>query len=328
MCRRVLITGGAGFIGLNIAQALLRRGAEITLVDDFSRGTWDSPVNALAPHVRIIEYDLTTPIDEQVLGSDYTDIYHLAAIVGVKNTQERPDSVLRTNLLTTIHVLDWCARMNNVVLCFASSSEAYADSVRCDLAPIPTPEEVPLVISDPARSRTAYGASKIYGEQLCINYARNYDFALRIVRFHNVYGPRMGYDHVIPQFVMRSIGRADPFPIYGAYQYRAFCYITDAAYAATKVMDLTDSESLTVNIGNDAEETQIIDLARRVNLLSDYAPAFDIKAPPSGSPERRCPDLQRLRVLTDYAPEVDLDRGLEVTYEWYEQYGSREMASD
>lgn len=319
MDERVLITGGAGFIGLHLARALVARGVEVTLVDNFFRATQDHDLRALLPHVRLIEYDLTQPIDAEVVGSGYTQVYHLAAIVGVRYSNEVPRQVLRTNLLTTMNILDWCATQKQIQLCFASTSEVYAGAVSLGQVAIPTPETAPLTITDPSLPRWSYALSKITGELLCFNYARDYELPLRIVRYHNVYGPRMGYEHVIPQFIERVIQQRNPFPVYGALQSRAYCYVDDAVTATLQCMNAPITAPLVVNIGNDQEEIQSIDLAKKLFAITGFAPELELHPPSPGSPDRRCPDLMRLHQLTGYQPTVDLEQGLRQTYDWYQR---------
>ncbi|MFI1252508.1 NAD-dependent epimerase/dehydratase family protein [Streptomyces netropsis] len=316
MRKKILITGGAGFIGLHLADKLAAT-CDVTLLDDFSRGRSDEQLSQLLGRVTLVEHDLTTPVPDGLLADDFTEVYHLAAVVGVVHSNEEPQRVLRTNLLATVHLLDWFTTLTGATLCFASSSEAYAGSVEAGVAEVPTTEDVTLVVSDPTVARSSYGFSKIAGELLCRNYARTFGFALRMVRFHNIYGPRMGYEHVVPQFIERLLGGADPFPIYGADQSRAFCYVDDAVDAITALTALPTKETLLVNIGNDQEEVLIEDLARKVFETVGRRPAVDIHPAPPLSPLRRLPDLTRLRALTAYDPKVDLSEGLRRTYEWY-----------
>lgn len=318
MAEKALITGGAGFIGFHLARRLVQEGAQVALVDNFSRGMLDDDLKTLLPAVTLIEHDLTFPLPNEI-GDDYTQVYHLAGVVGVRRSSEAPHQVLRTNALTTLNVLDWCSRIGDIVFCFASSSETYAGSVQAGLAPVPTPETVPLLLSDPKVARSSYGTSKIMGEVLCLNYARAFGFGLRMLRYHNVYGPRMGYEHVIPEFIQRVLARRDPFDIYGAAQSRAFCYVDDAVEATLQLMALPTNDALLVNVGNDREEIQVEDLARLLFNIAGFKPALNICSPPLGSPGRRRPDLSFLRHLTRYQPKVDLIQGLRLTYEWYSQ---------
>jgi UDP-glucose 4-epimerase/UDP-glucuronate decarboxylase len=316
MAEKALITGGAGFIGLHLARRLVEQGTQVTLLDNFSRAALDDDLERLLPAVTVVKHDLTLPLPDDI-GSDFDQVYHLAAIVGVRYSNDMPHHVLRTNILATINVLDWCRRSNGAALCFASSSEAYAQSVWAGVAPIPTPETVPLLVPDMDVPRSSYGASKIMGELLCLSYARAFAFPLRVIRYHNVYGPRMGYEHVIPQFIERALERRDPFDVFGGDQSRAFCYVDDAVEATLQLMALPQSGPLIVNVGNDLAETRIEDLARMLFRIVGISPVLNLCSPPAGSPERRRPDLTQLRRLIGYQPNVDLARGLRLTYEWY-----------
>ncbi|MGZ3102864.1 NAD-dependent epimerase/dehydratase family protein [Streptomyces sp. H72] len=318
MRKKILITGGAGFIGLHLARRLSAT-CDVTLLDDFSRGRSDTALSDLLGHVELVEHDLTTPVPDGLLADDFTEVYHLAAVVGVAESNDNPRRVLRTNLLTTVHLLDWLSGLTGATLCFASSSEAYAGSVEAGLAAVPTAEDVPLMLPDPTVARSSYGFSKIAGEVLCRTYARAHGFPLRMVRFHNVYGPRMGYDHVIPQFVERLLRGADPFEIHGADQTRAFCHVDDAVDAIIALTALPTKEPLLVNVGNDEEEIRIRDLARKVFDTLDRHPAVDVHPAPPLSPARRLPDVTRLRELTGYRSKVGLDEGLRRTCAWYAQ---------
>lgn len=315
MPKKILITGGAGFIGLHLARRLAAE-HDVTLLDDFSRGRVDPDLEELRRSVTVITHDLTLPMPQD-LPRDFDEVYHFAAVVGVQYSNEEPERVLRTNLLTTIHLLDWFSGLDGATLCFASSSEAYAGSVEAGQAPIPTPEGVPLVVADPTVPRSSYGFSKIAGEVLCRNYAAAHGFPLRMVRFHNVYGPRMGYEHVIPQFIERLLAEKDPFEVFGADQRRAFCYVTDAVEAVVALTALPDRETLLVNVGNDEEEILIEDLAKKVFAVVGRNPALAAHPAPPLSPVRRLPDLTLLRELTGHRPKVGLEEGLSLTYAWY-----------
>jgi UDP-glucuronate decarboxylase len=127
----------------------------------------------------------------------------------------------------------------------------------------------------------------------------------------------MGYEHVIPQFIERLLDRHDPFHVYGADQHRAFCYVSDAVDAIIALTDLPTRAELLVNVGNDAEETRIEDLARLVFDVGDHRPTLRAWSAPPLSPQRRVPDLSLLRSLTGYRPRVGLREGVQRTYDWY-----------
>jgi UDP-glucuronate decarboxylase len=157
--------------------------------------------------------------------------------------------------------------------------------------------------------------SKAVSESMVL--LRQDQYAVRVARYYNVYGPRMGNSHVIPQFIGRMVDGVDPFPIYGAYQSRAFCYVDDAAEASLRITQLSDRGPIVVNIGDDRAEIRIIDLANRLFDLAGVHPRLAIEAPPPGSPERRLPSLRRLRSLAPGLAHTDLDTGLRTMLTWY-----------
>ncbi len=324
---KILITGGAGFIGYFLAQHLLReygQGVELVLVDNFQRGKMDEGLRSLLenPQIKFLNLDLTDPEVYKNLNNGYDHVYHLAAINGTKNFYEMPQETLRINTLSLIYILEWFRKKNpQGKLCFTSSNEAYAGALNAfGKLPIPTPENVPLVIEDTYNPRWSYAGTKLIGELFLINYAKIYNFRALIVRPHNFYGPRAGYDHVIPEFALRIHKRVDPFPIFGADDTRTFCYIEDAVRAMQLLMDSpqTDNRPIeTVHIG-DFQEVTMRELAEKMFSAAGWRPkALDIKNSPPGSVKRRKADITRLQSLTAWKPQISLEEGLRRTYDWY-----------
>jgi len=324
--KRILITGGAGFIGYHLSKHLLLKDPEVklTLVDNLQRGKVDEDFRRVVddPRVKLLTLDLTDPSVYSSWGSGYSHVYHLAAVNGTKLFYEMPHEVLRVNALSLIYMLEWFRKENKEgKFCFTSSNEAYAGGLNAfGVLPIPTPEKVPLVIDDPYNARWSYGATKLVGELFVIHYAKMYDFRALIVRPHNFYGPRAGYDHVIPEFSLRIQKRVDPFPIYGADDTRTFCYITDAVRAMQMLMDSpkTDGQPIeTVHIG-DREEINMKGLAEKLFAVAGWHPkSLDIKSSPPGSVKRRLADITKLQRMTGWKPEAALEEGLKITYNWY-----------
>lgn len=325
MNRDTLITGGAGFIGYHLARHLLNTtDAALVLVDNLQRGRMDDDFKALLaePRVKFLNLDLTDPASYGQLGNGYEHVYHLAAINGTRLFYEMPEEVLRINTLSLIYMLEWFRRENaNGKFCFTSSNEAYAGGLNAfGKLPTPTPEAVPLVIDDPYNPRWSYAGTKLIGEQFVIHYAAKHGFRALIVRPHNFYGPRAGYDHVIPEFALRIAARVDPFPINGADDTRTFCYIEDAVRAMAILMDspATDARPIeTVHIG-DVEEITMRELAERMFGVMGWRPGtLNITSSPPGSVKRRLADSTKLRTLVGWKPEVSLADGLRRTYDWY-----------
>jgi UDP-glucose 4-epimerase/UDP-glucuronate decarboxylase len=215
-----------------------------------------------------------------------------------------------------MRLLDWLTP-DAGTLFFASTSETYAGGVSAGTVPVPTPEDVPLSVPDVAAPRFAYAASKILGEAAVIHTARARALQAVIGRFHNVYGPRMGADHVIPELSLRALRREDPFRVYGTDQRRAFCHVSDAVEAMVRLMTTPAASGRVVNIGNDTEETRIEDLASLVLREAGFAPSLERVPAPAGSVARRCPDIGRLRGLTGFVPKVSLEAGVRETFAWY-----------
>ena len=318
---RILVLGGAGFIGHHLAARLAGEGHALTLVDDFSRGQADAALAALRarPSVVFHRADLTRTGALDALPRDWEQVYMLAAMVGVRNVERDPARVVRVNTLALLNVLEWLPGRGETLF-FSSTSEAYAGGVSNGTVPVPTPEDVPLSVPDPAAPRWAYAASKILGEVAVLHEARARNLRAVVGRFHNVYGPRMGADHVIPELALRALRREDPFALYGAEQRRAFCHVADAVEAMIRLVGTEAAWGRVVNIGNDAEETRIGDLARLILDGAGFAPALQHRPAPPGSVARRCPDLSRLRALTGYQPKVSLAAGVRETFDWYRQW--------
>ncbi|MEU4210429.1 NAD-dependent epimerase/dehydratase family protein [Streptomyces sp. NPDC026206] len=314
MADRALITGGAGFIGLHLARRLLADGTDVILLDDFSRGRTDEEFAHLRADVTVVEHDLRLPLPPDKI-APVDDVYHLAAVVGVRRSNEMPARVLTTNILATVHLLDWCTRTSPRSVFLSSTSEIADGAVGLGLATLPAGEQVPYVLPDTRLPRASYSLSKVVSETLM--WQGGHDFRVRIGRYHNVYGPRMGYSHVIPQFIERLLAEENPFRIHGAHQTRAFCHVDDAVAATVALTGLPGAGPLLANIGNDREETDARDLAERLFAVADRKPDVEVLPPPPGSPDRRLPDLTALRGLAGYEPRIDLDTGLRRTYEWY-----------
>ncbi len=322
---KILITGGAGFIGLHLAKKLGSDSSNtIVIADNFQRGKEDAELKLLLrqKNIKLATIDVTKADDFPRLGSGYDVVYHLAAINGTSNFYKIPDQVIKVGAVGTINILEWFVMHNSKgKLIFASSSEAYAGLTKLlgNRFPMPTPEAVPLVIEDPKNVRWSYAASKILGEAAMFSYGKARNLSrFAIVRYHNIYGPRMGYEHVIPQFMQRILSKEDPFVIHGGEQTRSFCHVDDAVRATQLVAEREETNSEIVHIGRSDAEIRITDLAKRLFKLTGHNPRIKEEPPPEGSVTRRCPNVSKLAGL-GFKPAVDLTEGLKQTYEWYRQ---------
>lgn len=326
--KKILITGGTGFIGYHLSkQLLLNPDNQLVLVDNLQRGKLDEDMNALLQNdrVKFIQADLTVQSFYQTLDTDFDHVYHLAAVNGTKWFYKIPDEVLRINTLSLVFILDWIKGLQKKPkFCFTSSNEAYAGALESfNQLPIPTPEAVPLVISDTYNSRWTYAGTKLIGEQFVIFYAQVHNFQAVIVRPHNFYGPRAGYDHVLPEWCEKISKQMDPFVLYSPDETRTFCYITDAVQAMELLMD---SEAIntqpipTVHIGN-TDEITMADLAKKMFTVAGWEPKeLDVKPSPPGSVKRRLADISKIKALVGWEPTTPLEEGLKNTFEWYQKH--------
>jgi UDP-glucose 4-epimerase len=321
---KILITGGAGFIGFHLAKHLTNDGNIVVVCDNLFRGQVDDDFASLLqrPNISFVNVDLSVKENLNELDSDFDMVYHLAAINGTRYFYEVPHKVLRYNILLLVNVLDWLNSSQKMV--WTSSSEVYAGTVAMGKANIPTNEGVAVAIDDISNPRFSYAASKIAGESLCLSYARAYGLHIVIVRPHNIYGPRMGYDHVIPQFISRILERQNPFKLYGGDQTRAFCFIDDFVTGLRLIGESPLTDGQIINLGNDQEEVSIIDLASRLFDLSGFRPRLENLPAPEGSIHRRCPDITKARDLVGFYPQTNLEAGLRKTYDWYLEHYSPE----
>jgi len=323
MKKKILITGGAGFIGYHLAKRLAVQGHTITLADNFFRGKRNADFESLLqkPNVRFIKTDLTKLKNWDKLGAGFDQVYHLVGINGTKLFYSIPHEVLRIGVSTTMNALEWFRTKNkkkNAKILYTSSNEAYASALEAfGKLPLPTPETMPLVISDPYNPRWSYGGQKLIGELFFIHYSKAYRFRMSIVRPHNFYGPRAGYDHVIPEIIGRVAAKTEPFTIFGSDDTRSFCYIDDAVLAIQKVMESKKTDGGTYHIGT-KEETKIKALVGQIFALMGWKPKKIItKKSPKGSVKRRLADVSKIKKDTGWSAKTPLTKGLKKTIEWY-----------
>lgn len=322
---KALITGGAGFIGLHLARRLTETGETVDIADNFARGARDDALAEVAARdgVRVLDCDLLTAGATGATGAaddldaDYDVIYHCAARLGVKAVSEAPFAVLRDNVAMTEAALDLARRQTALRrFVFASTSEVYGGSeARLEL-PFPTPETAVLALPDLAQPRSSYMTSKIYGEALTMHAGVPYT----IVRPHNIFGPRMGMAHVIPELLDRARGLApdEPLQVYSVDHSRTFCYVSDAVEMIRLAAAAEAAENGTFNIGVETPEVRIGALAEMILEVVGKANPIAALPPTAGSPARRCPDTRRIRDATGYAPQTDLRDGVKRTYRWYQ----------
>lgn len=324
----VIVTGGSGFIGYHLVGALLKnKDVRVTIIDNLQRGVLDKDMTELLEHpqVSFLQLDLLDLATYKKLPTDISAVYHLAAVNGTDSFYKNPASVLRTNTLSLIYILDWIKDfVPHARLLFTSSNEAYAGLEVIGKLPFPTPENVPLIVSDVQNPRWSYGSSKLIGEMLCINYSRQFGIDAVIVRPHNFYGPRSGFGHVIPQTFEKIFNKKEPFEIYGAAETRSFCYITDAVAAMILVMNTRKSPVGQVDIyhiGDSQNEIKILDLVEKAYGVSGWRPSkIEIMKSKEGSVSRRLPSTEKIFKEYGWKPKVSFEEGLSQTWLWYKDF--------
>lgn len=322
--KKVLLIGGAGFIGLRIARYLLRQksGYSVTVIDNFFRGKVDDEVINLRDHfgLIVIEGDCTIPSTFNKLDRSYDQVYMLASVVGVEYTEKMPNEIIRINTALIFNTLEWLKSASCKKVLLTSTSECYAGTIEAFKYNIPTAEDVPLCIEDIRHPRFTYAVTKMLGESGVASYAKVFDFDYTIVRYHNVYGERMGFKHVIPQVVQRFLAGESPFNIYGADQTRSFCYVDDAVKGTVLCMESEVANGEIFHIGVQDEELRIIDLVKYIGELCEFKGEYIVASAPSGSVSRRCPDISKAKRLIGFQPSVGYREGVKTAVEWYKNY--------
>jgi len=318
--KKALITGGAGFIGGHLTARLLDEGYAVDLLDNMSRGVDDELIAGFRsrPDVGFVVADLMDPASVAGLGSDYTHVFHFAALLGVQNVLNRPYEVLRANVAMLETMLDLAARQDALErFIFPSTSEVYVGTLQHFDLPLPTPETTPLAISPLEHPRTSYMLSKIYGEAL-VNQA---GMPFTIIRPHNFYGERMGLSHVIPELLSKihRLSDGDELVIASMDHRRTFCHIDDAVEYIVRLLGADAAVDGTFNVGVQAPEISIGELAE----LLVRTVGRDVRIVPGettpGSPSRRAPDMSHTISVTGHQPAVSLEDGVSRVYDWYRE---------
>jgi UDP-glucose 4-epimerase len=310
---RILITGGAGFIGSHLAEALLAAGHQVRILDDLSTGSIDNIAHLR--HVPGFEYVIDTVFNDRLVAElvDQADVvFHFAAAVGVKLIVERPVHTLETNVHGTEVVLTNAAKKRRLVV-IASTSEVYGKSVN-----VPFREDAELVLGATTRHRWAYACSKALDEFLALAYWKEKKLPVIIVRFFNTVGPRQTgqYGMVVPTFVRQALSGA-PITVYGdGSQSRSFTYVGDVVGALMALMTHPGAIGQVFNVGN-TEEVTIRSLAERIKAATESRSEI-VTVPYDQAYEegfedmpRRVPDLSKIHALIGYTPKVGLDSIIE-----------------
>ena len=322
---RHLVTGGAGFIGSALVRRLVRDGHRVRVLDDASRGR-PARLRDVASEIELVDGDVRDPAAVHHACEGVDAIWHLAAVNGTAFFYSMPERVLEVGLKGMLNVLDG-ARAHGVRRLFvASSSEVYQSPPR-----VPTDELVPLSIPDPLNPRYSYAASKLASELLALHSGRGAFDQIVVIRPHNVYGPDMGWEHVIPQLALRARELAQTtsgalsLPIEGSgEETRAFAYIDDVV-AALAILESRGEHRSIYHVGSDVE-TRIADLAQLIGRCFGREVEVVPGRAKAGGTLRRCPDIGKLRAL-GYEPRVALADGVAETVRWYDANADQRPAA-
>ena len=289
--KKILITGGAGFIGYHLAKTLALQNHEVTIIDDFSRGMRDKDFKELLKLKKIKFKKSNFEKTVQIKKKDFDFIFHLAAVVGVKNVIKQPMIVLEKNVKLLFSIINFAKKQKKLKrFFFLSTSEIYAGSLKNKLLKFPTPEKSILSLDELNSKRGTYMLSKIYCEAL-VNFSK---LPYTILRPHNIYGPRMGMSHVIPEITSKVLKNDKTLKIINAHHTRTFCYINDAIKMILKLMT-KNTEGKTYNLGDQRYEIKIKDLVVKIAQILKQKKKFRMnKNNLNASPSRRVPKMKKL----------------------------------
>ncbi|MBF0406784.1 MAG: SDR family oxidoreductase [Candidatus Riflebacteria bacterium] len=303
---RILVTGGAGFIGSHLTDKLVSMGHKVLVVDNFITGRRENLEKHIGKDdVAIIEHDISKPV---YFGEKIDRIFHLASPASPIDYQKHPIPTLKVGGLGTHNALG-IAKFHKARILISSTSEVYGD-----------PEEHPQKETywghvNPVGERSCYDESKRFAEALMMAYHRCHGVDTRIARIFNTYGPRMRLNdgRVVPAFVSQML-RNEKLTVFGdGSQTRSFCYVSDMVDGLIALMEKGDN--LPVNIGNPQEIT-ILEFARRISEIAQIKSEINFQPLPADDPKRRRPDITRAKTILGWEPKKSLEEGLKETISW------------
>lgn len=314
-----LVTGSNGFIGSYLVKHLLKEHDAHVFAVDFKK-TADQEAHLFEePRLSFLEMDLTD--STQVLTLPEVDyVFHLAAINGTSNFYNRSWHTFFNSSQSTLNLVNRYKESKLLKrFIYTSTSEVYASMSDAGFAPIPTPESTPVGFVDLKNPRWSYGGAKLLSEIALLAASNQFPFDFSIIRYHNVYGPQMGFDHVIPDFIDRA--RQGVFELYGAENMRSFIYIDDAIEATFKIAFSEAAKKQIVHVGTEDMLT-MRELAKKLMVLANWEGSVAEHPAPSGSVLARCPDTTFLKKEVDFTPKYSLEKGLKLTLDDYLGTGS------
>lgn len=306
--KKILVTGGAGFIGSHLCKKLLEGGNYVICLDNLYTGSKSNFVNLLDnKNFEFIEHDITESFFAEV-----DEIYNLACPASPPHYQKDAVQTTKTSVLGTVNMLELANKCNAKIL-QASTSEVYGNPT---VHPQP---ETYLGNVNPIGIRSCYDEGKRCAESLMMDYYRQYDVDIRIVRIFNTYGPNMDINdgRVVSNFIIQALKNED-ITVYGnGMQTRSFCYVDDLIEGLIKMMGVNEESFIgPVNLGNDSERT-ILDFAKLIIEMTDSKSKIIFKDLPGDDPTQRCPDLTLAKEKLGWQPKIDIKTGLKKTIEYF-----------
>ena len=301
--KRVLVTGGAGFLGSHLCQRLLNDGNDVLCVDNFYTGTHENIIELMKnPNFEVQRHNVTFPLYVEI-----DEIYNLACPASPVHYQDNPVQTTKTSVLGAINMLG-LAKRTGAKIFQASTSEVYGDP---EVHPQTENYRGSVSTTGP---RACYDEGKRCAETLFFDYLRQHNLSIRVARIFNTYGPRMVPDdgRVVSNFIVQAL-KGDPITIYGdGMQTRSFCYVDDLIEGFIRLMEVDDQITGPINLGNPKEFT-IRQLAEAVIKLTNTSSSLIEKALPEDDPTQRCPDISFAKNALDWQPKIELEEGLERT---------------
>jgi len=308
---RVLVTGGAGFLGSWICDALIRQDAKVICLDNLASGLESNVAHLMKnKNFKFIKHDISQPIS---LRGDFDLVIHMASRASPFEFEKFPIEILKANTIGTWTALE-IAKKHGARFLYTSTSEVYGNPTL-----VPTPETYNGNVN-PVGPRGCYDESKRAGEAFVMAYKNQYGVDIRIARIFNTYGPRMRadgiYGRVVPRFVEQALSNK-PITIFGdGTQTRSFCYVADQIEGLLRLARVEEASGKVVNIGSD-KETKIIKLAELVKKLTSSRSKISFCPLPPDDPIRRCPDISKAKKILNWAPKTSLENGLAKTIRWF-----------
>ena len=314
MKKRILVTGGAGFIGSHLCERLLNEGNEVICVDNFFTGSKQNIVHLLDnPYFEVVRHDITFSLYIEV-----DEIYNLACPASPIYYQFDPVQTTKTSVIGAINMLGLAKRLKIKIL-QASTSEVYGDP---EIHPQPESYRGNV---NPIGPRACYDEGKRCAETLFFDYYRQLKIKIKVIRIFNTYGPKMQPDdgRVISNFIVHALKNKD-ITIYGdGSQTRSFCYVDDLVEGIIKMMNSRENFVGPVNLGT-PEEFTILDLAKKINKLTNSKSKIIYKPLPEDDPKQRQPNIELAKKELKWEPKIQLDEGLKKTIDYFERLLSNE----